>query len=169
MCVQGSSQPACAFVEAPSEPRSRPHEQSGLGCSPFPRGSCSGSSCPSREGAWDSGGAFLSSRAHENLVGRLKSKFAAHRAKVWGFERCAALCRKFGCSPFLLPRPTRDGIPSGQKKAKHALGAAALGTAACPPRRWLGRTGRNSSPGCGEPQPGPGAPLPVPRGGCVDV
>lgn len=54
MCVQGSSQPGCAFVETPSEPRSRPHEQSGLGCSPFPLSLCSGSPCPSREGSWGS-------------------------------------------------------------------------------------------------------------------
>lgn len=71
---------------------------------------------------------------------------------------------KFGCSPCSLPRPTRDG-----QKAKHALWAAGLGAAACPPRRWLGRTGRNSRPGCGVSQPSPGARLPVPRGGRVGV
>lgn len=159
MCVQGSSQPGCAFVEAPSEPRSRPHEQSGLGCPPFPRGFCSGCPCPSREGAWDSGGPFLSSLAHENLVGRLKNKFAAHCAKVWGFERCAALCRKFGCSPFFLPRPTRDGLPSGQK-AKHALGAALWEQPRVP--RGAGSVGRagTAAPAVASPSPAPGPVCP---------
>lgn len=39
-----------------------------------------------------------------------------------------------------------------------------MGAAACPPRRWLGRTGRNIHPVS---QPSPGARLSVPRGVCV--
>lgn len=92
-------------------------------------------------------------------MGRLKGKFAAHRGKFGDLSAAprSAAGSKFGCSPFFFPRPTRDGLPSGQK-AKDALGAAGLGAAACPPRRWLGRTGRNSHPVS---QPSPGARLSV--------
>lgn len=106
MCVPGASQPGSAFVAAPSEPRSRPHEQSGLGCSPS-RGASARETpatrrrvrgAPPRPAAWVSGGPFRSSRPHGTLVGGLaRGKFAAHSGKFGFFffssiEACCGAC-----------------------------------------------------------------------------
>lgn len=97
--------------------------------------------------------------------GDVEGQVCISPCELWGSERRTALCsaRESGRSLFFLPRPTRDGLPSGQK-ANYALRAAGLGAAARPPGRRLGRTGRNSRPGCGVSQPSPGARLSVPRG-----
>lgn len=157
MCVPGASQPGCAFVETPSEPRSRPHEQSGLGCSPFPWGFCWGVPCPSREGAWGSLRLWWPLSlfpAPWKPRGKVEGQVCSSPWKVWSSECCTALCRQLINSA--APPAPSHGPPGTDKRQNMPCGQQVWEQRRVP--RGGGSVGRagTAAPAVACPSPAPG-------------